>query len=252
MIQINHVSHQINGNPILTDINLTIPQGGIIALIGPNGAGKSTLLSLMTRLEPLQTGTVFFEDIDISKSKNEVIAKKLAILGQSNEINSRIRVQELLMFGRYPYHKGRPQQADTDIVNQAIAYFRLEDLANCYLTTLSGGQRQRAMVAMVYCQTTDYILLDEPLNNLDMFHTRELMQLLNKLAKQHQRTIVIVLHDINQATIYADRIIAMHSGKVLFDGSPNEVVTTENMSQLFNVEVDIIDYRSHKLIMGYV
>lgn len=251
MININNVSHHINGNLILNQINLTIPGGGIIALIGPNGAGKSTLLSLMARLEPLQQGEIHFDGLDICHSKNDLIAKKLAILPQENSINSRISVRDLLMFGRYPYHKGRPQAKDSQIIEEAIAYFRLEDLANCYITELSGGQRQRALVAMVFCQTTDYILLDEPLNNLDMFHTRELMQLLTTLAKTHQRTVIIVLHDINQAAIHADRIIALQQGKVLFDGEPNTVITPDNMSNLFNIDVDIIDYRNHKLIMGY-
>lgn len=251
MIQIKNVSHNINDKAILSDINLELPQGGIIALIGPNGAGKSTLLSLMSRLEPLQQGQIFFDEIDVSHSKNHVIAKKLAILPQENSIHSRISVRDLLMFGRYPYHKGRPQAEDSQIIDEAIAYFRLEDLTNRYITELSGGQRQRALVAMVFCQTTDYILLDEPLNNLDMYHTRELMQLLAKLAKAHNRTIVIVLHDINQAAIYADRIIAMQQGKLLFDGIPNDVINAENMSALFNVDVDIVDYRERKLIMGY-
>ena len=132
------------------------------------------------------------------------VAKILSILTQENSIHSRISVRDLLLFGRYPYHQGRPTAEDKQIVEQAISQFQLYDLANRYLTELSGGQRQRALIAMVFCQSTEYVLLDEPLNNLDMYYARNLMQLLRELTHQHQRTTVVVLQDFNQAAAYAD------------------------------------------------
>lgn len=252
MINISKVSHKIQQNTILNNINLSIPKGGITALIGPNGAGKSTLLSLMARLQPLQTGNISYDNHNLADTPNAEIAKILSILTQENSIHSRITVKDLLMFGRYPYHQGKPTQQDHQIVEQAISQFQLDNLANRYLTELSGGQRQRAMIAMVFCQSTEYVLLDEPLNNLDMYYARALMQLLKELTQEHQRTTIIVLHDINHASAYADHIIAMKNGEVAFTGSPEEVFTTDNIQELFNMDVDVIDHKGKKLIIHHI
>ena len=176
MITIRNVSHTIGSNPILNDVSLDIPEGGITALIGPNGAGKSTLLSFMARLQPLVHGDISYAGKDIKTTPTAELARTLSILTQENSIMSRITVRDLLMFGRYPYHQGRPSETDKTIVEEALAEFHLQGFADRYLTELSGGQRQRAMIAMVFCQRTDYVLLDEPLNNLDMYHARSLMQ----------------------------------------------------------------------------
>lgn len=252
MINISNISHTIHQHPILKDINLNIPKGGITALIGPNGAGKSTLLSLMARLQPLQTGSISYDHHNLANTPNAEIAKILSILTQENHIHSRITVKDLLMFGRYPYHQGKPTQQDNEIVQQAISQFQLDDLANRYLTELSGGQRQRAMIAMVFCQSTEYVLLDEPLNNLDMYYARSLMQLLKQLTHEHNRTTVVVLHDINQASAYADHIIAMKNRQVAFTGTPEEVFTRDNIRELFNIDVDVIDHKGKKLIIHHI
>lgn len=246
MIKINNISYQIRQTPILTDVCLTLPKGGITALIGPNGAGKSFLLSLMSRLISLQDGEVIFDDLNISTANSGDIAKKLAILAQENNIQARITVYDMLMFGRYPHHQGNPTPACQEIVAKALQDFDLHDYAGRYLSELSGGQRQRALIAMVFCQSTDYVLLDEPLNNLDMYHSRALMGLLRRLADDANRTIVIVLHDINQAAAYADHIVALQNGKLLFEGRPSQVLTPENIYRLFNVQCDVI---THKGIM---
>ena len=226
MIKIQNLSHQIHHQTILNNVNLDIPQGGITALIGANGAGKSTLLSLMARLKPL-------------------------ILTQENSIHSRIAVRDLLLFGRYPYHQGQPTAEDQAIVDNALAEFQLQELAHRYLTELSGGQRQRALIAMVFCQSTEYVLLDEPLNNLDMYYARNLMQLLHRLAHSQQRTIIVVLHDINMAAAYADHVVAMKQGQVLFSGCPDEVFTVPNIQAAFNMEVDVLDCKGKKLIVHH-
>jgi len=199
MITIRNVSFHIGSNPILNNVSLDIPEGGITALIGPNGAGKSTLLSFMARLRPLEQGSISYAGKDISTTPTAELAKTLSILTQENSVMSRITVRDLLMFGRYPYHQGRPTPEDLAIVENALSEFKLDSFANRYLTELSGGQRQRAMIAMVFCQSTDYVLLDEPLNNLDMYHARALMQLLQRLTREHKRTTVVAPHAITPA-----------------------------------------------------
>lgn len=251
MIQIQNISHQINGHPILNNITLDIPQNGITALIGANGAGKSTLLSLMARLQPMQAGNIAYNGRDLAATPTTEAAKILSILTQENSIHSRISVRDLLMFGRYPYHQGRPTDEDKAIVEQAVVQFQLEPIAHRYLTELSGGQRQRALIAMVFCQSTEYVLLDEPLNNLDMYYARQLMQLLRELTHRHNRTTVVVLHDINMAAAYADHVVAMQRGEVKLAGSPDEVFTAENIKALFDMDVDVLDYKGKKLIVHH-
>ena len=252
MITICNVSFHIGGNPILNNVSLDIPEGGITALIGPNGAGKSTLLSFMARLRPLEQGSISYAGKDVSTTPTAELAKTLSILTQENSVMSRITVRDLLMFGRYPYHQGRPTPEDLAIVENALSEFKLNSFANRYLTELSGGQRQRAMIAMVFCQSTDYVLLDEPLNNLDMYHARALMQLLQRLTREHKRTTVVVLHDINQAAAYADHVVAMKNGQVAMTGAPNDIFTAENIKDLFDMDVDVLDYQGKKLVIHHV
>lgn len=252
MIQICNVSHTIGSQTILRDINLDIPQGGITALIGPNGAGKSTLLSLMARLQPLHAGNISYNGKDVAATPTAELARTLAILTQEHGVISRISVRDLLMFGRYPYHQGRPTEEDKAVVENVLAQFQLEPIAKRYLTELSGGQRQRAMIAMVFCQSTDYVLLDEPLNNLDMYYARSLMQLLRRLTREYRRTTVVVLHDINQAAAYADFVVAMKNGEVMLQGPPHAVFTPENIKLLFDVDAQVLDYEGRKLIVHHV
>lgn len=252
MISIQNINCHIGGARILNQISLDIPQGGITALIGPNGAGKSTLLSLMARLQPLQSGNVYYGGHSLRDTPTAELAKILSILTQENQIAGRISVRDLLMFGRYPYHQGKPAQQDRDVVAEALQRFELEAFAGRYLSELSGGQRQRAMIAMVFCQSTEYVLLDEPLNNLDMYHARSLMRLLQQLTRERNRTTVVVLHDINQAAAYADFVVALKDGEVALSGSPNEVFTVENIRDLFEMDVDVLDYQGKKLVVHHV
>ncbi|CWP85789.1 iron ABC transporter ATP-binding protein [Neisseria meningitidis] len=252
MITIRNVSYRIGTRPILDNISLDIPEGGITALIGPNGAGKSTLLSFMARLQPLVHGNISYAGKDIKTTSTAELARTLSILTQENSIMSRITVRDLLMFGRYPYHQGRPTAECRRIVNGAIEEFHLQDLSDRYLTELSGGQRQRAMIAMVFCQRTDYVLLDEPLNNLDMYHARSLMQILRRLTDEHKRTTVVVLHDINQAAAYADHVVAMKNGQVAMQGKPDDIFTAANIKTLFDMDVSVLDHQSKKLIVHHI
>ena len=256
MIKINNVSHHIGKQQILHDITLSLPPSQIIALIGPNGAGKSTLFSVMARLQPLQSGQVSFvvgnEEHDIANCPARTLSKTVAMLGQDNQVQGRLRVHELLMFGRYPYHQGQPTADDQQKVQEIIERFELEPLAERFLSTLSGGQRQRVLIAMIVCQDTPYLLLDEPLNNLDMYHAGRLMRELRELSHTEQKTVVIVLHDINQAAQFADTVVTMKEGRVLATGAPVDVLTHETMKELYKVDVTVLNHQGRPVIVDTV
>lgn len=239
MIEIENVSYAVGSTQILHDISLKIPKGGVTALIGPNGAGKSTLLSLMARLLDLQTGRISFDGLAVSDTPNDQLAKKLAILRQDTLVGSRLRLRDLVGFGRFPHHKGRPSDKDRLAIKDALSQFELNDIADRFIDEVSGGQRQRAMVAMAYCQDTDYLLLDEPLNNLDMPFARGLMRRLRDLADKHGRTIIIVLHEINYAAAHADRIIALKNGRLVTEGAPEEIVESSVLKNLFGIDIEV-------------
>ncbi|MFO7690149.1 MAG: ATP-binding cassette domain-containing protein, partial [Cryobacterium sp.] len=166
MIAITGVRKTYGRVPVVDDVDLLIPGGGITSIIGANGAGKSTLLSMVARLLPAETGTITVDGHDVAATKSGELARRLAILRQENHIAARLTVRDLITFGRYPHSRGRLTEADREHIERAVAYLDLGELTDRYLDELSGGQRQRAFVAMVLCQDTDYVLLDEPLNNL--------------------------------------------------------------------------------------
>ncbi|WP_394124929.1 iron ABC transporter ATP-binding protein [Psychrobacter nivimaris] len=256
MIKLNNISHHIGKQQILHDITLSLPTAQVIALIGPNGAGKSTLFSVMARLQPLQSGQVSFavdnEERDIVSCQARTLAKTVAMLGQDNHVQGRLRVHELLMFGRYPYHQGQPTVDDQQKVQEILERFELEPLAERFLSTLSGGQRQRVLIAMIVCQDTPYLLLDEPLNNLDMYHAGRLMRELRQLSHNQQKTVVIVLHDINQAAQFADTVVTMKAGEVTAVGRPADVITKETMKDLYNVDVTVLSHQGRPVIVDTV
>lgn len=239
MIRIDKVSFKHRATPILHDVSLDIAKGGVIALIGPNGAGKSTLLSLIARLQALQTGTISVDGLPVDTTPGRDLAKVLAILRQDTTVASRLRVHELVGFGRFPHGRGRLTDEDHAIVDAAIAQFDLTDLSDRFIETLSGGQRQRALVAMAFAQDTDYLLLDEPLNNLDMYYARALMRSLRSVADAGGKTVVIVLHDINQASAHADRIVAMKDGRIVADGTPADILTPDRLEAVFGFRMRV-------------
>ena len=239
MIEVQALSHRVAEAQILSDVSIQIPKGGIVALVGPNGAGKSTLMSLVARLMPIQQGRIMVDELVIGQSDDKALARRLAILPQTVHAASRLTIRDLVGFGRYPYHRGRPTPQDHSRVDDALSVFDLTQMAERTLDTLSGGQRQRAFVAMTYVQDTDYVLLDEPLNNLDLAASRALMIRLRELADRKGRTIIIVLHDINFATAYADRIVVLKNGRIHADGPPKTVVTTELIEGVFETDAQL-------------
>lgn len=241
MIKLSSVEKVYGQDVAIGPVDLEIPAGGMTALIGPNGAGKSTLLTIIGRLLTQDTGTVNVGGHDISKMKGKDLAKELSILRQENNFVTKLTVRQLVGFGRFPYSKGRLTSEDEKIISRYIDFLGLRELEGRYLDQLSGGQRQRAYVAMVLAQETDYVLLDEPLNNLDISHSVEMMRHLHEAAQTLGRTIIVVLHDINFAARYADYICAVKDGQVVSFGTPEEVVRADLLTSIFNTEIEVIE-----------
>lgn len=251
MIEIGHLYKSYGDTCILHDLTLTIPKGGIVSIIGPNGAGKSTLLSMIARLLKIDSGTILVDNMDVAHVKGEDFAKRLSILKQDNTITARLTVRDLVSFGRYPYCKGRLKAEDKQFIDSAIRYLGLEEMEDRFLDELSGGQRQRAFVAMIIAQDTDYVLLDEPLNNLDMRHSVNMMKMLKKFAAELNKTIVMVVHDINFASCYSDMIIALKDGKIAHMGTPEEIITHDVLSEIYNLDIEVCELNGQRIAVYY-
>lgn len=251
MIVTNGISKSYGNSLVVDDVSITIPVGGLTSIIGPNGAGKSTLLSIIARLMTMDKGTVTVDGMDVTKTQSDQLARRLSILRQDNHISSRLTVRDLVTFGRYPYSKGRPTVEDKVHVDQAMQYLNLEPLADRFLDELSGGQRQRAFVAMVLCQDTDYVLLDEPLNNLDMKHASAMMKILRKAADDLKKTVVLVLHDINFASWYSDHIVAMRDGKVWGAGTVKDIINTDALHEIYDMQIAIHEIDGRRIGLFY-
>ncbi|SEN43887.1 iron complex transport system ATP-binding protein [Amphibacillus marinus] len=241
MIKINNVSKFYTDEVEIGPLNITIPKAGLTSLIGPNGAGKSTTLMMIGRLLDLDDGQIEIADMDISEAKSADVAKKLTILRQENHFVTRLTVRQLVGFGRFPYSKGRLTKEDEAVISKYIDFLNLTELENRYLDELSGGQRQRAYVAMVLCQETEYVLLDEPLNNLDVARSVQMMEHLKRAANEFGRTILTVLHDINFAAKYSDRICAMKHGQIAAFGTVAEVMQPDILTDIFETKIEIIE-----------
>ena len=251
MITLKDVRKQYSSEVAIGPVTLQIPAGGITALVGPNGAGKSTMLTMVGRLLGLDEGTIEVAGYDVASTASKDLAKIVSILRQENHFVTRLTVRQLVGFGRFPHSKGRLTRKDEEIISQAIDFLNLNDLEDRYLDQLSGGQRQRAYVAMVLAQDTDYVLLDEPLNNLDMKHSVQMMKHLRKAAQELGRTIVIVLHDINFAGHYSDYICAMKKGQVVEFGSSEAIMRDEVLSAVFDTPVRVIEGPEGPLAVYY-
>lgn len=239
MIEAKTLSKRYNDRLVVQDVSLQIPRGGVTAIIGPNGAGKSTLLSMISRLTPMSAGSVEIDGMDVTRTPGPELAKRLSILRQHNQTSLRLSVRDLVAFGRFPHSGGRLTAEDQRHIDEALDYLSLNEFQHRHLDELSGGQRQRAYVAMVMCQDTDYVLLDEPLNNIDMRFAVDMMQLLRRAADEKGKTVVVVLHDINFASCYSDHIIAMRGGKLAWQGTPDEVMRDEILSELYEIPMQV-------------
>jgi len=239
MIEVKNISKAYGGKSVIEDVSIHISKGKVTSFIGPNGAGKSTLLSMISRLLAKDSGQVLIEGKEVSDWKSADLAKKISILKQSNHINLRLTVRELVSFGRFPYSQGKLTKEDWQQVDEAIAYMDLVELQGKYLDELSGGQNQRAFIAMVIAQNTEYILLDEPLNNLDMKHSVQIMKVLRRLVEELGKTVVLVIHDINFASCYSDYIVALKDGKVVKEGSTETIIDSAVLHDIYDMDIPI-------------
>ncbi len=251
MVEVKNVSKQYNGKSVLENVSLSIEKGKITSFIGPNGAGKSTLLSIISRLIKADSGEVLIDGQDVSTTKSNILAKKISILKQSNHINIRLTVKELVSFGRFPYSQGRLTKEDETAVAEAISYMELDEIQHKYLDQLSGGQKQRAYIAMVIAQDTEYILLDEPLNNLDMKHSVQIMKVLRRLVNELGKTVVIVIHDINFASVYSDNIVALKNGKLVNNGPADSIINQAVLKDIYEMDMQIEEINNHKICVYF-
>jgi len=250
-IEIRNITKSYGSKKVVDNVSVTIPTGKITSFIGPNGAGKSTVLSIISRLLSADNGDVYLNGELLNRKKSSDIAKQLAILKQTNNINLRLTIEDLVSFGRFPYSKGNLTQTDRTFIDNAIAYMDLDDIRHQYIDSLSGGQRQRAYIAMTLAQDTDYILLDEPLNNLDMKHSVQIMQVLRKLATELNKTVVIVIHDINFASCYSDYIVAMKNGKLVQQGEVYHIMQSTVLQDIYDMTIPIQDIDDHKIAVYF-
>ncbi len=227
-------------DPVVKGVDMAIPKGKITALLGPNGCGKSTLLKALARILPAQSGAVVWNDAPIGQTPSKLLAQHLALLPQAQETPEGVTVSEVIAYGRSPYTGfwGQLSEHDKTIVAQAIHVTGLDLFAQRPVIELSGGQRQRVWLAMTLAQDTDYILLDEPTTYLDLNHQVELMKLLRTLNQQG-KTIVTVLHDINQACRYSDHLFVMKEGVVVAAGAPQQVLTSTLLKDVFELDAQI-------------
>ena len=227
---------------IVEGLTLTIPTQAITAIIGPNGCGKSTLLKALARILIPEQGKVEVNEVDIHSQSTKEIARQIGLLPQSPRSPDGITVLDLIQRGRYP-HQGIFRQwsrEDEASVNNALSLTGLTNFSDKPIDELSGGQRQRVWIAMLLAQETPIMLLDEPTPHLDIAHQIEVLDLLKELTRQHNRTIVMVLHDINLAVRYADNLIAMRDGKIKTFGEPHNVVTAQMMHEVFSIQAQIL------------
>jgi len=237
-----NLSLAYDGAPIIRDLNLAIPRGQITALVGANGCGKSTLLRGLARLLKPRGGAVYLNSTSILQLSTKEVAQQLGILPQGPVAPEGLTVKDLVAQGRYPYQNWLQQWSvqDEKIVQQALLTTNLLELAERSLETLSGGQRQRAWMAMALAQDTEILLLDEPTTFLDLAHQIEVLDLLSELNQTQGRTIVMVLHDLNQACRYADYLVAVKDGRIFAAGAPQLVMTEETIRAVFDLECRVV------------
>ena len=250
-MQVQQLTKRYDGKPVVDSVSFEIPKGKVLSLIGPNGAGKSTVMGMISRLIAQDSGLVDFEGKDLKRWNSRELAKRLAILTQSNNIQMKLTVRELVSFGRFPYSGNHLTAEDREVIDRAIRYMELTEFEDRFIDELSGGQRQRAYIAMVIAQDTEYVLLDEPTNNLDIYHATNLMKTVRRLCDELGKTVILVLHEINYAAFYSDYVCAFLDGHVAAFGTVDEVITKEKLSQIYGVDFEIMKIQGKPLSIYY-
>ncbi|HEM3528714.1 ABC transporter ATP-binding protein [Streptococcus suis] len=241
-IQAENIQVSYDNRIIIDELSTSIPKGNITTIIGANGCGKSTLLKALTRIIPVQEGTIYLDGQAISQLPTKEVAKKLALLPQVLEATEGISVYELVSYGRFPHQNGLGHLTDQDRekINWALEVTQTAPYARLPVDDLSGGQRQRVWIAMALAQDTDTIFLDEPTTYLDLNHQLEVLELLKELNQSRQKTIVMVLHDVNLSARFSDYMIAMKEGDIRYHGSVSNIMTTEILRDIFSIEPQLM------------
>ncbi|MBS6953399.1 MAG: ATP-binding cassette domain-containing protein [Enterocloster asparagiformis] len=251
MVTVSGIIKRYGAKNVLDGVSADFPTEKLVAFIGSNGAGKSTLLSIITRTLQKNEGIVQVDGKSIDQWKNKELARQLSVLKQSNHLTIRIKVRELVAFGRFPYSQGNLTREDEAKIDEAIAYTGLEELRERYMDELSGGQRQMAYIAMVIAQDTKYIFLDEPLNNLDMKHSVQIMAILRRLVRERNKTVMVVIHDINFVSHYADYIVAMKDGKIIAGGDVEEMMNSRMLEKVYGMDIEVQTIHNRKVCLYY-
>lgn len=250
-MEIKNLSFAYNKDLILDDISFKIPKGKITTIIGSNGSGKSTLFNIMTKNLKPKKGKIILDGKNINNIKLKEFAKKVAIIHQQNTAPPDLKVKELVKYGRLPYQKfcKKLKQKDYEIIENAMKMTDTYSLKDCYINDLSGGQRQRVFISLALAQNTDLLFLDEPTTYLDIKYQIEILELIQKLNKENNLTVVMVLHDINQAIKYSDEIIALKKGKIFAKGKTEEVIKKESIKEVFNINIEVLSIFGKKVVV---
>ncbi|MGV2622699.1 ABC transporter ATP-binding protein [Halobacillus sp. ACCC02827] len=236
---------------VVRDLDLDIPENQITTIIGPNGCGKSTILKALARIHSVQEGSIYLDGKAIKKESTKEIAKKMGVLPQTPKAPSGLTVSELVSYGRYPHQKGFGKLSDHDreVIQWALEITGVEEFSNRSIDALSGGQRQRVWIAMALAQETELLILDEPTTYLDLAHQLEVLKLLEQLNREEGRTIVMVIHDLNHAARFADYIVALRGGKVIREGTPEDVIRKDVLKEVFQIDAEVVqDPRTNRPI----
>lgn len=240
-MEIKNIDFTYNNNPFIVDLTAEIEKGKITTIIGPNGSGKSTLLSLLVKQNQPVAGTILLDGQSLNTMSTKELAKKMAIVYQQNQAPGDFTVERLVRFGRAPYQSffKNTDDEEEEVVAWALKVTRLETMKDKKVSELSGGERQRAWIAMSLAQKTDILFLDEPTTYLDIYFQYEILSLVKELNEKYHMTIVMVLHDINQAIQFSDNIIIMKRGKIIYKGNVVDGITQQRLKEVYGITADI-------------
>lgn len=251
MLRIEDLSLSYGDKPVVQNLSLRVKKGQVVSIIGPNASGKSTVLKSIAGIIKPVSGKIFIEEKDISKMDSKKLAQKVSILLQQNKNPDDMSIEELVYFGRYPHKKWFEgfEASDKKIIEEAMKLTNTFALRDKTLETLSGGERQRAWIAMALAQEPDILLFDEPTTYLDLAHQIEFLELVNRLNNETGVTVVLVLHDLNQAARYGNYLFAMKEGKIFAQGSPEEVLNPQNILNIYNIEAKIFNAAGYPVVI---